>query len=50
MNNHQIKINHSCYCPSTTKKSIPDIIHGRITGYVHIYILNVRMTNSIFIQ
>jgi hypothetical protein len=31
-NNHQIKPN-SCYCASSKNISIPDIIHGRITGY-----------------
>ncbi len=40
MNNHQIKINPCCH-PYTEKKSIPDIIHGRITGYIHIYFLDV---------
>ena len=29
-NNHQLKLN-SCYCAK--KESVPDIIHGRITGY-----------------
>jgi hypothetical protein len=40
MNNPQTKRN-SCYCPSVVKKSIPDIIHGRITEYAHIYFLDV---------
>jgi hypothetical protein len=36
MNNYQIQPN-PCYCPYNEKKSIPDVIHGRITGYTYIY-------------
>jgi len=36
MNNHQIQPN-PCYCACNEKQSIADVIHGRTTGYVHIY-------------
>ncbi len=45
MNNHPTKPNSYC-CPSIVKKSIPDIIHGRITECVHIDFL--RCLNDTF--
>ena len=49
MNNiHQTKIN-PCYCASTEKKLIPDIIHGRATEYVRKNIFSI-IINTTFDQ